>query len=113
MSLSPYGTEIDTSVFPASYATARQAWLSLLNEVRQPVRHDIYECAGLGPEGEALLTDTAWIGDENADNLVVVIAATHGVEGFAGSAIQLDLLQGLIKRQLDIPNDTAILLITR
>lgn len=111
MSLSPFGTEIDTSVFPASYANARQTWLSLITEVEHPVRHEIYQCAGLGPNGESLLTDIAWIGDENADNLVVVIAATHGVEGFAGSAIQLDLLQGVSKRQLDIPSDTAILLI--
>ncbi|NOV28982.1 DUF2817 domain-containing protein [Methylomonas sp. ZR1] len=111
MSLSPYGTEIDTRVFPASYAKARQAWLSLISAVTHPLRHEIYQCVGLGPDGESLLTDTAWIGDDQADNVVVCLAATHGVEGFAGSAIQLDVLQGLNKRQLDIPNGTALLLV--
>jgi len=105
------GTEIDTGVFPASYAAGRSQWLASLADLPYSLRHEIYQYPGFGPDNETLLTDTAWIGDENAANLLVVIAGTHGVEGFAGSAIQIDLLQGLSKRQLDMPSDAAILLI--
>lgn len=111
MSLSKYGAEFDTAVFSADYATARKAWLELLARVRYSVRHAAHPCAGTGPAGESLFTDSAWIGSENAANVLVVIGATHGVEGFAGSAVQLDLLHGLIGEKLDIAADTAILLI--
>jgi len=45
-----------------------------------------------GPEGEALYTDVALIGPENAENIIILGSGTLGVEGFAGSAIQTGLL---------------------
>lgn len=103
--------EIDTAVFPGSYLSGRQQWLDQLAHLPYPAQHLAFACEGTGPAGEELVTDSVWLGDRQADNVAVVIAGTHGVEGLAGSAIQTDLLQLLAKRQLLIPEQTAILLI--
>ncbi|MCK9605963.1 MAG: M14 family metallopeptidase [Methylomonas sp.] len=104
-------TGIDTDVFPADYARARQRWLQQLNTLPYPPQVGFYPCAGAGPDGESLQTDTVWIGDKEASNVVVVIAGTHGVEGFAGSAVQIDLLRLLTEFDLVIPEQTALLLV--
>lgn len=41
-----------------------------------------------GPDGSRVATDVVWIGPEDADTVVLVVSGTHGVEGFAGSALQ-------------------------
>jgi hypothetical protein len=102
---------IDTKVFPASYFSGRQLWLAHLAQLPNPIQILPYPCFGVGPEGESLITDTAWIGDKDASKVVVLIGGTHGIEGFAGSAVQIDhsLLVG--SSHLIIPADTAILMI--
>jgi hypothetical protein len=102
---------IDTKVFPASYFSGRQLWLAHLAQLPNPAQSLPYPCAGVGPEGESLVTDTAWIGDQAASKVVVLIGGTHGIEGFAGSAAQIDHLRLIISNHLVIPADTAILMI--
>jgi hypothetical protein len=62
-----------------------------------------------GPDGDELSTDVAWFGPRAAKRVFVVISGTHGVEGFYGSATQIEWLrraeQGLL------PKDVAALLI--
>lgn len=62
-----------------------------------------------GPEGEALATAVAWQGPADASRVLVLQSATHGVEGFTGSAIQLDTLNWFYDSAL--PADTAVLYI--
>jgi hypothetical protein len=62
-----------------------------------------------GPKGEPLACDTAWFGPSDAGRVLVVVSATHGVEGFCGSGIQNDWL--LSGGPSGLPRDTAILLI--
>ncbi|MFO0457895.1 MAG: M14 family metallopeptidase [Burkholderiales bacterium] len=62
-----------------------------------------------GPGGEALCTDTAWLGPRDASRVLVVIAGTHGVEGFCGSGPMVGLLRG--DAALGLPPDTGALLI--
>lgn len=102
---------IDTQVFPASYQSARQQWLEQLSALPSPRQHLTFACAGKGPAGEDLITDALWLGDEQAENVVVVIAGTHGVEGLAGSAIQTDWLRLLAGHHAPFPAQTALLLI--
>ncbi len=45
-----------------------------------------------GPDGGDLSTDVAWIGPRDAERVLVMISATHGVEGFCGSGAQIDWL---------------------
>ncbi|MDT8407176.1 MAG: DUF2817 domain-containing protein [Methylococcales bacterium] len=104
-------TTINLSLFPATYAIARQQWLKQLNELKFEQQQLSYPCAGVGPDNEPLVTDTVWIGAQNASRVVVIIAGTHGVEGFTGSAIQIDLLHLLIKGVAHVPENTALLLI--
>ena len=48
-----------------------------------------------GPDGGELATDVAWFGPRAAERVLVMISATHGVEGFCGSGAQVDwLLRG-------------------
>ncbi len=102
---------IDTAVFPGSYAAGRQRWLAQLNKLPGHTRYRPYQCAGTGPEGEELVTDTVWIGPEDASRVLVLLGGTHGIEGFAGSAIQIDLLGLLAEGLVVIPADTAVLMV--
>ena len=62
-----------------------------------------------GPDGGDLSTDVAWIGPRGAGRVLVMIAATHGVEGFCGSGAQIDWLRrGEATRR---PADVAVLMI--
>ena len=79
-----------SSYFSATYSDARAKFLSACLDVKATVRS--YENPERGPAGESLFTDATWIGPDNAPNVVVVPSSTHGVEGFAGSAIQIGLL---------------------
>lgn len=102
---------IDTAVFPASYAAARQRWLAQLNKLSCSTQCLPYACPGSGPDGEELVTDTVWIGPEDASRVLVLLGGTHGIEGFAGSAVQIDQL-GLIADGLSVmPADTAVLMV--
>lgn len=103
--------DLDTGVFPACYAVGRQQWLERLNKLPCRQQHLPYVCAGAGPNCETLVTDTTWIGNDDADRVVVLIAGTHGVEGFAGSAIEIDLLDLLAAGKIVPPKNCAILLI--
>jgi predicted deacylase len=101
---------LDTEVFPDGFAAARQRWLALLPGL--PLTgHQAFSCPGAGPEGEALFTDSAWIGPEKADRVIVLIGGTHGIEGYAGSAIQIDHLQMLSAGRIALPDNTALLVI--
>lgn len=103
--------EIDTQVFAASYLSARRQWQEQASAVPAAREHLTFTCPGEGPAGEALLTDALWLGEIHADNVLVVLAGTHGVEGLAGSAIQTDLMRLLAGHRLSLPAQTALLLV--
>lgn len=44
--------------------------------------------AAKGPNLESLYIDLAWLGSQDATEILIHISGTHGVEGFPGSAIQ-------------------------
>jgi hypothetical protein len=102
---------IDTDVFPANYADGRQRWLAQLKEMSCQMKYSPYQCPGAGPNGEPLMTDTVWMGSADASKVLVLIGGTHGIEGFAGSAVQLDHLRLIAEGVVVIPADTAVLMI--
>jgi hypothetical protein len=61
-----------------------------------------------GPSDEALAIHAAWVGPRAAPRVVIHSSGLHGPEAFAGSAIQLSLLERLAERSLRLPGDTAI-----
>lgn len=76
-----------------SYADARAAFLDAaagagarLSTFPHPLR---------GLDGEELAIDVAEVGPANADDVVIVVSGTHGVEGYLGSALQRHHLETL------------------
>lgn len=61
--------------------------------------------------GEALATDVAWLGREDADKLLIVTSGIHGVEGYCGSGCQIALLNddALLARAREL--DIAVALV--
>lgn len=94
------------AVFSADYREARERFrnaATALGDVRS------YSNPNRGPYGEELATDTLWIGDRDARNVLVLVSATHGVEGFCGSAAQLDFMTSGGPGSLG--GETAVLLV--
>ena len=60
-----------------------------------------------GAEGEALYTDVATFNLPGAKTILILGSGTHGVEGFAGSALQVGLLRKGIAEGL--PDDVGLL----
>lgn len=65
--------------------------------------------AARGPDNGELVIDSAYLGAERPRRLLVVLSGTHGVEGFAGSALQSRWLDRADSAAL--PADSGCLLI--
>jgi len=102
---------LNTDVFPDGYAAARRRWLSLVSGLPCHTNHRSFSCSGAGPEGEPLFTDSVWIGPKDAESVVVLIGGTHGIEGYAGSAIQIEHLLMLAEGHIGLPEGAALLII--
>ncbi len=100
---------LDLDVFSNDYAEARAKFVAAAQRAGADLAH--YPHPGHGLHGEALSTDTAWIGPRHAGRALVVISATHGVEGFCGSGPQIAVLRAAAGGTLALPSDTAILLV--
>ena len=66
------------------------------------------ELAAQGPRGEDLAIDVAWFGAPRPVRALVHSSGIHGVEGFAGSAIQLQWVAEGLPR---LPPDAAVVLV--
>lgn len=98
---------INIDLFADSYATARARFAVLAK--RAGAVRGTYEHPLPGPDGERLATDTAWIGAPDARRVLVLQSGLHGVEGFAGSAMQCDALANMAATPL--PAGVAVLLV--
>lgn len=84
--------------FAADYRQARAMFLdaaraagAVLEHHRNPVD---------APDGSALWTDIAILGDATAPNLLLSVSGTHGAEGFAGSGVQVGWLASGLWREV-------------
>ena len=76
-----------SELFSQNYFQARQKFLQAARSARAQITSYLHPHAK-GPEGQDLFIDLAITGPKNAAQAVVAISGTHGVEGYAGSAIQ-------------------------
>ena len=76
--------------FSDSYAQARAKFLAAAASAGLAVQ--CYPHPLPGRDGEALATDVVLDGPANAERLLIVSSACHGVEGFCGSGVQVDAL---------------------
>ncbi len=97
-----------SSTFSANYEEARTNFISKANNCGASLKS--YRLPNLnGLLGEVLAIDTAWLGPDDAENVLVTICGTHGQEGFAGSAVQS---QWLAKHSKDkLPLNYAVMFI--
>jgi hypothetical protein len=94
-------------LYASDYFDARQRFLAAAKG------HDAWTASfpitARGPKGEALSIDTAYLGAGAPRRLLIVSSGTHGVEGYAGSAVQIAFLKQLTARMLR--KDQGILLV--
>ncbi|MES9963291.1 MAG: M14 family metallopeptidase [Candidatus Sedimenticola sp. 20ELBAFRAG] len=93
------------SYFSNTYQEARDKFLSAVKVAGGHLEH--YPNPYRGAEDEALYIDVATFNLAEAKTILVLGSGTHGVEGFAGSGIQVGLLrEGIAK---DIPDNVGLL----
>jgi hypothetical protein len=93
--------------FSINYQQAREKFLQACATIGAQLEN--YKLPGTYSQGKRLFTDVAYFGPRDAKKILVFCSGTHGVEGFAGSAIQTGLLQEGIVSQLG--EDTGLLFI--
>ncbi|WP_407114593.1 DUF2817 domain-containing protein [Bradyrhizobium sp. LMG 9283] len=91
------------TLFSSTYLEARRKFMEVAPASRS------YKCSATGPCGEDLFTDVTYFGPANAKQLLILVSATHGVEGYCGSAAQLLFLEAKLHEAL--PPSTAVLII--
>ena len=92
--------------FSPNYTTARTQFRTAAEKAGG--RLAALQLDAKGPKGEDLTIDIAWFGAEKPKRVLVHSSGLHGVEAFAGSAIQLQWLDEGIS---SIPEDSALVLV--
>jgi hypothetical protein len=87
--------------FSESYVEARGKFLAAASDAGAAL-HNYGRDDLKGSDGERLACDVAVIGPADADRAVLAVTGTHGIEGFAGSAV---LHRWLASRPQDAPPD--------
>src|SRR5688572_13023566 len=93
--------------FAADYAEARDKFLSAARLAGAATHR--YDNPTKGLKGEALSTDVARLGPDDASRILVTISSTHGVEGYCGSGCQVDWLASV--GAAGLPGGTAVLFV--
>jgi hypothetical protein len=93
------------SPFSRDYAEARKKFRASAVSAGAGVQTFLLEHRG--PDDLDLSTDTAWIGPRDARRILFTISGTHGVEGFFGSAVQIEWLRRT--KGATLPDDVAVL----
>jgi hypothetical protein len=92
--------------FSPDFVTARRRFREAV--AAQHGRLDVLKLDGEGPGGEELTIDIGWFGAPHPRRVLVHSSGLHGVEGYAGSAIQL---QWLTEGMPALPADAAIAIV--
>ena len=97
--------------FQPSYRVSRERLLERAHALsdRLPVHVDTRPISPLGPDGETLALDFVVFGARAPRRALVVSSATHGVEGYTGSALQHWMLDELLPR-VRLDDDTAVVI---
>ncbi|HSV36924.1 MAG TPA: M14 family metallopeptidase [Ramlibacter sp.] len=80
-----------TEAFSPTYVQARAQFLEACGAADVEVESSAHPLAGR--DGEALAMDVARDGPADADTLLIISSACHGVEGYCGSGVQVAALR--------------------
>lgn len=100
-------SKMDLNCFKQNYQDARAAFKKSLSLIDQRLIVDSFEFQHplKDPAGAELFCDIVFLGQSpDPSNVLVLISGTHGIEGFTGSAVQIDslpLLNTFLKSQAD------------
>jgi hypothetical protein len=101
-------TDLQTS-FSKSYAQARQKFLNAASAAGLKVDSNIHPLKGR--DGEELAMDVVLDGAPDAQRLLIISSACHGVEGYCGSGVQIHALQNTAWREAAKADGVAVLYI--
>jgi hypothetical protein len=104
--MTPAGFQSDRW-FPSDYATARRNFLDAVESAGGTVETHVHPL--LGPSNDELAAEVATLGRPDATNALVLVSGTHGVEGLAGSGLQVAQLQSGLRPPAG--SDVAIVLV--
>jgi len=93
--------------FPPDYKTARANFLGACKAAELGTTARVHPSAKTR-DGKSLFLDTATIGPREAKTALLMISATHGVEGYFGSGVQTGLLR---ENRLRAPEGAKIVLL--
>jgi len=93
------------SFFSKDYSVARERFRE--SAASAGARLDTLNLTAKGPAGERLGIDIAWLGARHPRRVLIHSSGLHGIEGFAGSAVQLQA----VKHPPHIPPDSAIVIV--
>jgi hypothetical protein len=93
--------------FSPDYFSARERFRAAARN--RTADMNAYPMDARGPGGTTLSIDTAYLGSDRPQKLLIVCSGTHGVEGFSGSALQTYMLTLL--DSVNLPADAGLLLI--
>lgn len=79
--------------FSPDYASAQERFRA--DAARAGAELHTLPLSAKDPGGESLTLDIAWLGNRQPHKALVHVCGIHGVEGFAGAAVQLALLDSL------------------
>jgi hypothetical protein len=91
--------------FSSDYFAARNRFREMVSAAGG--RLEVIAIDAKGPQAEDLGIDVGWFGAANPSHVLLHSSGLHGVEGFAGSAIQLQFLNELPS----VPRDTAFVIV--
>jgi len=94
-----------TVYFSPDYFTAAERFSA--TALKSGARLQILPLHAKGPTGQELGIEIAWLGAQTPRRVLLHSSGLHGVEGFAGSAIQLQLLDDVPA----LPADTALVIV--
>lgn len=80
-----------TDFFSPDYTTARSRFRSAARAAGAVLHTLVLDAKG--PAGEELTIDIGWLGATDAHRILLHTSGLHGVEAYAGSAVQLALLE--------------------
>jgi hypothetical protein len=98
-----------SNAFSKRYAEARDKFLSAAQDAGLPVQSHHHPLPGR--DGESLAMDVVREGPADAQNLLIISSACHGVEGYCGSGVQVQALRHTAWRQAARDAGVAVLYI--
>ncbi len=84
--------------FSSDYTQARSRFLDAAHAAG--ARVETHRNPVSGPDGGVLATDIAFLGDPDAQSVLLTFSGTHGAEGFCGSGVQVGWLQSGLWREV-------------